>query len=83
VLRCHGCLPHACNRLTALDLVQRELASLIDEPHSFQLSPQLEQLLRHLYASAAARVALLAQQLGQREQQGGASQQQQVREGCA
>jgi hypothetical protein len=62
-------LPHVvcCCRLTALDLIQRDFVSLDEEPHSFPV-PELSTLLQQLYGTAAAALALLAEQIRCREQ---------------
>lgn len=57
----------AC-RLTALDLIQRDFVSLSEEPHSFPVADELSDLLRQLYASAAAALAMLSEQISRKEQ---------------
>jgi len=57
-----------CCRLTALDLIQRDFVSLSEEQHSFPVADELSQLLRQLYGSAAAALALLSEQIRCREQ---------------
>jgi hypothetical protein len=56
-----------CCRLTALDLIQRDFVSLDEEPHSFPV-PELSTLLQQLYGTAAAALALRAEQIRCREQ---------------
>lgn len=63
------CLPAAVaadTRLSGLDLVNRDHMVLMDASHSFPIGPDLEQLLKTVYASAAAVLALLADQIADR-----------------
>lgn len=51
-----------------MDLIQRDFVSLSEEQHSFPVADELSQLLRQLYGSAAAALALLSEQIRCREQ---------------
>ena len=55
-------------RLKALDLLQRDFVSFAEKVHSFPVAEELSALLRQLYGSAAAALALLAEQVRCREQ---------------
>ncbi|KIZ00884.1 hypothetical protein MNEG_7079 [Monoraphidium neglectum] len=57
-------------RLSALDLVQRDHAALLDESPDFPVMPEYEALVQGLYASAAAALALVARQLADRDDAG-------------
>jgi hypothetical protein len=55
-------------RMTALDIIQHEFVSLSEETNSFPVADELSQLLRQLYGSAAAALAMIAEQVRCRQQ---------------
>jgi hypothetical protein len=54
--------------MTALDIIQQDFVSLSEETHSFPIADDLSQLLQQLYGSAAAALAMIAEQVKCREQ---------------
>jgi hypothetical protein len=54
--------------MTALDIIQHEFVSLSEETNSFPVADELSQLLRQLYGSAAAALAMIAEQVRCRQQ---------------
>jgi hypothetical protein len=54
------------HRLSALDLVQRDHCALLEDMQTLSIAGDMQQLLQTLYASAAAALAMLSEQAGNR-----------------